>query len=112
MFKGTISEHSSIAVTFKADHSNNGSSGFFFGFVPKDGSGNEKAQFVPVPPGGGETVEATVPPASTVWSLEIRIDVPDQEGSGRLRVVEDGQEKESRAVTEDVTWTYAVDPSE
>lgn len=108
MYKGAISEGSSIQVTFKADHSNNGSTGFFFGYVPKEGSGEENAQFIPVAPGGSETVESTVPSASDVWALDIRIDVPDDEGSGRLVVLENGDERDNSPVKKDQTWSYRV----
>lgn len=109
MFKGVISEGSAVRVTFKADHSNNGSTGFFFGYVPREGSGEENTAFTPVAPGGADTVESTVPSASDVWSLKIRIDVPDDEGSGRL-IVEEGEERDDSAIRKDVTWTYAVSP--
>ena len=113
MFKGVIAESSAIQVTFKADHSNNGSTGFFFGYVPKGGSrGQEDEQFKPVAPGGAHTVESTVPPAADVWSIKIRIDVPDDEGSGRLIVKTDGKERNNSAIKKDVTWTYSVDPHE
>lgn len=111
-YKGAVSEGSSIQVSFKADHSNNGSSGFFFGYVPKDGSGKENAQFTPVAPGGSETLASTVPSASDVWSLDIRIDVPDDEGSGRLVVRENGKERESSPIARDETWTYRVASSD
>lgn len=108
MFKGVISEESAVRVTFKADHSNNGSTGFFFGYVPRGGSGEENAAFTPVAPGGEDAVESTVPSASDVWSLKIRIDVPDDEGTGRLIVEADGEEIDNGPIRKDVTWTYAV----
>lgn len=112
MFKGIISEGGSVTVTFEADHSNNGSTGVFFGYVPKGESTGRDTVFKPVAPGGSHTVESTVPLASDVWSLKIRIDVPDDEGSGRLIVTEDGEERDNSAIRKDVTWTYSVDPSE
>ena len=108
MFKGVLTEDSSVRVTFKADHSNNGSTGFFFGYVPKEGREEETVAFTPVAPGGADTVESTVPAASTVWSLKIRIDVPDDEGTGRLIVETEGEEIDNSPIKKDVTWTYAV----
>lgn len=113
MFKGILSEASSIQVTFKADHSNSGSTGFFFGYVPRGGSrGQEDEQFTAVAPGGTHTVTSTVPAASAVWSAQIRIDVPDDEGSGRLIVKENGTERDNSVIKKDMTWTYSVNPSE
>jgi hypothetical protein len=76
MFKGVLTEASSVRVMFKADHSNNGSTGFFFRYVPKEGREEETASFTPVAPGGSDTVESTVPAASAVWSLKIRVESP------------------------------------
>jgi hypothetical protein len=112
MFKGTVSEGSALEVTFKADHSNNGPAGFFFGYVPRGGSGEEHASFTPVAPGGSHAIESTVPSASDVWSLRLRIDVPDEQGSGRLVVTENGEESDNAAITKDTSWTYAVSPSD
>lgn len=112
MFKGFVSEGDSIHVRFQADRENSGSTGFFFGYVPKDGSSAEiDTHFEAVAPAGDLTVESAVPSAEDAWSMKIRIDVPEAEGSGRLVVTVAGDEQDNRVVSEDVTWTYSVNPS-
>jgi hypothetical protein len=104
MYKGTLSNGSTVRVTFTAAAGNSGSSSLLIGFVPNTPTDPTHAQFTVVVPGGGATLSDTVHPAQ---AFDIRVDVPAQFDNGLLQVFENGVLRDSGSVS-DVNWTYAI----
>jgi hypothetical protein len=102
-FMGVLSDGDQVAITFRADPENVGSSALATGYVPDGSHLPPPTQFDMVAPGGAQTQHTRVQPA---LSLKITVDAPSG-GGGQLQVFVNNTLRDEGAVG-DTIWTYAI----
>jgi hypothetical protein len=100
---GFLQSGSFVSITFTADTTNSGVSLLLAGYIPDVAPPVGKI----IAPGAPATIEIDeLPPAD---QLRIDLNVPDQDGSGTLTVMQDDEIVNEKTVYADTLWVYLID---
>ena len=105
----SIPAGSSYRVSYSSDPISEGASLLVVVWIPRHGAVVPSPQEVDVAPAATGVLTGSVPAFDAARRIEIRVDLPDETGSGRLTLEVNGQEHSSRNIVRDTLWTAAVD---
>lgn len=109
VLKSPVRAEKSYKVRYTSDIQSAGTTLLIVGWVPKHGHSVPPPDETEIAPGTTGELAATVPAFCHARRMEIRVDLPDGTGSGRLELMVDGQPHSAAQLRADVTWTSLVD---